>query len=144
MAGPVARTLVLDTNFFLIPGRRHVDILSILEAEGYGLILLKSVQKELVKLSEGRSQTATAARIALQLIKQKGLNTVSCSANYTDDAIMDYCRTTGAAAATQDAELRRRLKQARIETIALGTSGKIHVLQTQSTGPHSRTARSVR
>jgi rRNA-processing protein FCF1 len=118
-------TAVLDTNFFLIPGRNHKDVLSLIEAEGYTIILLKQVHRELTKLSEGQSETASAARIALQLIKRKGLNTVSGSVRYTDNAILTYCQEHGAAAATQDVALRRTLRAAGVRVLTLNRSGKL-------------------
>jgi rRNA-processing protein FCF1 len=119
------KKVVLDTNFWLIPARRRVDVAGDLQTRGFELILLQPVARELEKLAVGRSQTATAARIALQLIKQKGLNIVPSSVRYTDSAILAYCKQDGAVAATQDVALRQRLKKAGIPVITFNRSGKL-------------------
>jgi rRNA-processing protein FCF1 len=143
------KAVVPDTNFFLIPGRKKRDVLGELQADGYSLIVLEPVHRELEKLAVGTSITAGAARIGLSLIKRKGLNTVPSSVRYADSAILAYCKQNGAVAATQDVALRQRLKSARVPVITLNRSGKLatedtHVLQTQSTRPHSRSTGPLR
>lgn len=149
IAKPSERKVVLDTNFLLLPGRRTVDVFSMLEQEGFTVIILDTVYNELKGLSTGRSETAQAAKLALQLIKRKGLNTVPSSAAYADDAILAYCRDHQASAATEDGDLRRKLRRSSIPVVTFHRSGKMtteesNVLQAQGTRSHKSPARSIR
>ncbi len=139
------KQVLFDTNFMLIPGRYKKDVVGMVQALGYEIIVLEQTHRELEKLASSQSKTAIAAHIGLLLIKQKGLNIVPGSKRYTDAAIVEYCKTHGVAAATIDAKLRAMLKAERIATITFNRSGKLteetDVLQTQSTRSHSRAAR---
>jgi len=117
--------IVVDTNFWLLPGRTRTDVLAELQQAGYTIVLLKPVHSELEKLSLNNSKTAEAARIALQLIKRKGLKTIPSSASYADTAIQLYCEQHKAAAATQDASLRRKLRRLGIPVVTANRSGTI-------------------
>jgi rRNA-processing protein FCF1 len=121
------KRVVLDTNALLLPGRSGTSILDLLEREGFALVVLKPVLDELTKLAQDRSQTASSARLALSLIKQKGLKVVSSSVRYADEAIVAYCTKTGAHAATADLALRRELRSAGIPLVSVNRSGKLTI-----------------
>ncbi len=137
--------VVIDTNVWLLYGRRKWDVLKELAGLGFTPVLLSSVEAELAKLSKGNSETAHAAKLVTALIRRKALKTTPGSADYADTAILAYCRSHGAIAATQDALLRRELRRVGIPVVTFHRSGKIttedtHVLQAQSSRPHPRTA----
>ena len=121
----MGNTVLVDTNFLLIPGRKHRDVIGELQKEGYAIFTLRSVVKELESLSQGTSNTAGEARLALSLIKQKGLKVVPSSVEYADEAILAYCRTHKCSVATQDLALRRALRSAGIPIVSLNRSGKL-------------------
>lgn len=116
--------VVVDTNVWLLYGRRRWDVLKELADQGHSPVLLQPVKDELEKLSSGASSTAQAAKVALSLIRRKALNTLSGSARHADAAIVAYCGANGAAAATQDASLRRELRRQGIPVVTFHRSGK--------------------
>lgn len=134
--------LVLDTNFCLIPVRRKRDIFRELEDLSYHLTILPEVHHELKTMAEkgsGASESAREARATLQLLARKGLvkilspdanqgkdlKTPRRSAGYADRAILAYCQSRGAAAATHDNELRKLLRSKGVAVVTLGRSGAI-------------------
>ena len=121
--------IVLDTNFCLIPVRRKRDVFTELEAAGYRLIFLPEVHNELLALANkgtGMSLAAREAKATLRLLERKGLKEPSGSVSYADTAILAYCQGSGAAAATHDNELRKRLRSAGVPVVTLGRSGALH------------------
>jgi rRNA-processing protein FCF1 len=127
---PGNHPLVLDTNFCLIPLRRNRDVFAELAELGYELILLPEVAGELAKLAQkgsGASTQARQARATLQLLERKGLKTTQGSAAYADSAILAYCRSRRAVAATHDNELRKQLRAAGIPVVTLGRSGALRM-----------------
>jgi uncharacterized protein len=114
--------ILLDTNFLLIPAQFKVDIFSEIDRivdEPYKLYILEKTIDELNKIiKEQKSRHKEAANIALKLIKQKGLNTIKNSTNYSvDDIIVDIADDY--VVATQDKELKKRLKEKNIKIITL-------------------------
>ncbi len=112
-------SLVIDTNTWLAIERDSLDVFGILDRAGYLPVLLEPIAAELGRLGAGRTKHAAAARVALGLIKQKGLKTVSCSEASADDAILAHCIATSAAAATFDAVLKKRLREARVRVVTI-------------------------
>ena len=108
----MTKTVVLDTNFLLIPGRKHRDVIGELQKEGFEVITLTVVVQELEAMALKASNTASAARIALSLIKRKGLKVARSSAGYADEAILVYSKAHICSASTQDLALRRKLRSA--------------------------------
>ncbi|MEM0231414.1 MAG: nucleotide-binding protein [Candidatus Woesearchaeota archaeon] len=112
--------VLLDTNFCMIPGQFKVDIFSEIRrilptAKVCTLDLNIEELKRLEK--EGSLKERRAARIALQLIKQKDvciiktksfLNT-SQNPKDADEALAEFA-AQGYIIATQDRELKRRIK----------------------------------
>lgn len=104
----------LDTNFLLIPGRWKVDIFTQIEHEAPGMEfrILDSQLKELDSIIQGKSSRAdkNAAKLALLLIKQKSLKMVSGSSKASVDDQLVAKTKPGDLVATQDKELKQRLK----------------------------------
>ena len=69
------------------------------------------VVKELETFSRERTKLGVAARIALELIKKRGLKTVSATAMSGDDALRDLA-AKGYIIVTNDRALRQSLKNA--------------------------------
>ncbi len=106
--------ILLDTNFLLIPAQFRVDIFAEIERimkEPYKLYILKQTIDELNKIIEKqRGKHREAAKLALQLIKQKGLNTIRISSKGSvDDIIKNIAKNY--IVATQDKELKKSLKK---------------------------------
>ena len=114
--------ILLDTNFLLIPVQFKVDIFAEIDRimdEPYRLYVLEKSIEELKKIvKEQKGKHKEAANIALKLIKQKSLNTIK---NSTNDSVDDIIVEIGEeyTIATQDKELKQRLKEKNIKVITL-------------------------
>lgn len=120
----------LDTNFLLIPVQFKVDIfeeLGRIIAGNPQILVLEPVMRELEKLSEtANTKDKTASKVALQIIKQKHLKVVPSSLkSRADDAII-LAAQKGDFVATQDKELKKRLKKKEVQIITL--KNKSHLI----------------
>ena len=122
----------MDTNALLIPGTFGIDIYEELEDMGYlEIIIPESVIKELEALSKSeKGRTRKAAQIGYQLVRQHLQLADSRSRVFierkgrdtnrdTDSEIIMMAKMQDAAVLTNDAELRRRLRQEGIPTVFL-------------------------
>lgn len=113
--------ILLDTNFIMIPAKFKVDIYSEIQrimAEPYELYILdKSIEEldSIIKTQKGREKaSARLAKAILDNIKPKVLKTTSKA--YVDKVILGL---KGFIIATQDKDLRLKLKRKGIKTIIL-------------------------
>jgi len=117
------KLIILDTNFMLLPGQLLIDIFTQIEQlmeYPYELCIFDKTMKELEKIIKtGNTQDKRAAKLALLLIKQKGLKSIrSFSRKGVDDLIVAKSGSD-VIVATQDQELRKRLKEKNIKIITL-------------------------
>ena len=126
-------TIVLDTNFLLIPGQFKVDIFRELERiidSPYRLVVLDATIDELKELSSSKGakgKDKDAAKLALRLVQAKtetqNINIVTSAEPYVDQAILQMVqedrKDKKLVVATQDQELKRLLKKAGTKTITL-------------------------
>jgi hypothetical protein len=110
----------LDTNFLIDIIRFKVDLKEIdfLIGERYEFFILSSVLKELEKLSKRKSEYSKFAKIALKLIEQKNFKIIKTEEKSTDESLVKFA-DKNTIIATNDIELRKRLKRLRIQTIYL-------------------------
>ncbi len=118
------RTIILDTNFLLIPGQFGVDIFSEIDRimnEAYELCIVDSTIDELNKLREletGKNKAASA--LALQLLKKKEVRTLKTEKHLnTDKLIEKLAKSPECIVATQDKALKAILKQNNNQLIVL-------------------------
>src|SRR3989338_2313924 len=101
--------VLLDTNFLIDSIRFKIDLNEMTDLIGaHQLVTLSSVEKELAKISQGRSNAASRAKLALSLIKEHGMGILK-SGERPDNAMVKLA-DEDAVVATNDPELRRRLK----------------------------------
>lgn len=116
-------TVILDTNFLLIPATFGVDIFSEIQRiyplkHQFAVVGPTLAELEIIKGRPGKQ--ASAAKLALSLIKAKNINTLPTAVKHTDDAIVAVAQKQGnCVVATQDLALRSRLKKAGISVIVL-------------------------
>jgi len=114
--------IVLDTNFLLIPAQFGVDIFVELEKLcnfKFELYLVDKTLKELenvVKTQKGAQKDA--AKLTISLITSKKIGIIETFTGYVDDILVEEGKK-GAIIATQDKELKQRLKQENIKIIIL-------------------------
>ena len=106
------KKIILDTNFLLIPAQFKVDIFSEIDRiikDKYQLFVLKGTIKELNKIiEEQRSKYKLAAKLALKLIKAKGLKILDINQKPVDKILINLSNEY--IIATQDRELKKKIK----------------------------------
>lgn len=105
------KKIILDTNFLLIPAQFKVDIFSEIERiinDKYQLFILKGTVDELNKIIEKRKKGKSAAKLALKLIKAKGLKILDINQKPVDKILINLSKEY--IIATQDKELKKKIK----------------------------------
>ena len=112
--------VILDTNFLMLPGIFGLDIFSELDRvleQRYKLVVPSPVAEELKKIAAaGDPKDRSAARLAMEMLPRAETVESTLSA---DDAIVELAQIGECAVGTNDAELRRRLKDSEIPVIYL-------------------------
>lgn len=117
--------VLIDTNFFLIPGKFGVDFIKELERFGKPeLYTLDIVMKELDMLAKGRGKDSRNAKLGIELIQKKSIGILETSGKGVDEELERIAAEGGYAVCTQDRELRERLRREDIEVIFL-RQGKV-------------------
>jgi len=98
--------VILDTNFLMAVSQFKVDIFG--QLAGEDICTIEPVIRELNGLSNGKSKDSTAAKVALTLIKSKGLKVLE-SKEEADAALISYSKK-GYVIATQDQILQDKIK----------------------------------
>ena len=105
--------IILDTNFLMAVPQFKIDIFSEIERIAdfkYELFILDKTIDELndiMKIQKGKHKLA--ASLALQIAKTNGIREIKTGDGKTDDLIVE-CAGKGVLIATQDKELKRRVK----------------------------------
>jgi uncharacterized protein len=114
--------IILDTNFLMAVAQFKVDIFSEIERTAdfkYEIYVLDKTIDELnniVKKQKGKHKMA--AKLALQLLKAKDVKQIETGIGKTDDLIVENA-DKNTAVATQDIELRRRLRLKKAKLIGI-------------------------
>ncbi len=124
------RKVLIDTNFFLIPHQFGINILMELNhlLENYAKFTTCSlVLDELKEIAKGRGDNGIAARFALKLIESSKIEIVKAD-GYADMWLLKYAKENYAIVCTNDLNLKRKLKEAKIKVIGLKSKSKIGFL----------------
>jgi rRNA-processing protein FCF1 len=97
--------IILDTNFLIDCQRFNIDVLS--ELAGNELFILRSEMFELRQVAERGSKESRMAKSAIEFAKC--LKVLEPARSKVDDSLVGYAKE-GYAIATQDRELKKRLK----------------------------------
>jgi len=115
------RKILLDTNFLLIPSQFNVDIFTEIDRimhENYGLFVLDKTIDELEKIISNKKQSLKhrhAAKLGMQLLRAKKVHVIETKEDLSVDDLI--AKQEGYIIATQDIELKRRLKDKKIITL---------------------------
>lgn len=114
--------ILIDTNVWIYAAKNKIDLIELIKKK-FGLVGIYTpnvVIKELEKLqlSARKGADKAAAKLALQIIRQRRLPQPKLS-EYGDKAIIQWAKAEGAAVLTNDLELRLRLKQAGVKVYCL-------------------------
>ncbi len=123
------KKIILDTNFLLIPYQFRVDIFSEIKRIAdfkYELCVIDKTVDELKKIIEKqKGKDRKAAILGLIMLEQKGAKLIKTKEKKDVDTLILNTAKKGYIVATQDAELKRKLKKAGISHIVL--KGKSHL-----------------
>ena len=108
--------ILLDTNFMMIPNQFGVDIFEFLK--DYEIFTLSTCMDELKNLAKKKGKDGLAARVAIKLVKEKGIKTVKTKEK-GDKAILNYAIEEKCSVGTNDKELIKALKNKGIKIIRL-------------------------
>ena len=116
--------VILDANFFFVPAKFKIDIFEALQTllnQRYEPILLSTTHQELQTMAKkGAPARRKQASLALQLAKKCRLVQVDKDVEETnDDIILRVAAEWKTPVATNDRELRRRLRARSIPVIFL-------------------------
>jgi len=123
------KRIIIDTNFLLIPAQFNVDIFSKIKelmTVPYKLVILDETVKELEKImEEQRGKSRDAAKLGLQLIEGR-VEIITTLGGHADDLIVNMS-DENTIVATQDQELKRRLKGKDIKIIYLRQKKQLYL-----------------
>jgi len=104
--------IIIDTNIFM----EKFDIFNELKKYDKNLAVLSSTLEELKKISNGSSESARKAKIALTLIEANKINIIKAE-EVGDKAILNFARKHKCKVATNDKKLIKTLKRNNIKII---------------------------
>tara|TARA_Y100000310_G_scaffold110041_1_gene108513 strand:- start:214 stop:606 length:393 start_codon:yes stop_codon:yes gene_type:complete len=126
------KTIILDTNFLMIPAQFNLDIFTAIDNAclfTYKLAVLDGTIKELDSIIENQKGKAKAeAKLALSFIKRKKIPIIKTPQKYHVDAeILNLVKREKHIVATQDAPLRKKLKAKKIPRIVMRQKSYIQI-----------------
>ena len=108
------KRIILDTNFLLIPGRFGIDIFAEIQRImnfPFEFYIIDKTVDELQKIIEtGNGLDKQSARMALDLIKTKGLKTLEYPSKKDVDSLIVEALDNETIVATEDKKLAERIK----------------------------------
>jgi len=123
--------VILDSNFLMAPFQFHVDVFDELEyllQKKIDFIVPSAVKLELTTISSRGGEGAAEASLALQLASRCRVVDVNLQPNETvDDAILKAAQKLTAIVATNDIELKKRLRDINVPVVYLRDKSKLEV-----------------
>jgi len=121
--------VLLDTNFFLdlIRYRNDFSLFENLE-ERVELFVTSEVVRELKSIANKKTKEGRLALIALELIKNQKIRVVKSLKRNVDEDLIALARNEGFIVATNDKDLKEKLKKENIKVICLRDKKKIEVV----------------
>jgi rRNA-processing protein FCF1 len=130
--GKIGVKVLFDTNFLMSVFEKPVNAVErveeLLETK-VRPIILRSQLRELEKIasSEKRHKAARIARAVLEYVKKRGFEVVDDEGEVVDDAIVEASKRGGYIVATNDRELRRRLRESGVSVVYMRSDGKFEL-----------------
>jgi len=124
--------VLFDTNFLMVAFERPVNVVErveeLLEAK-VRPVILRSQLRELEKIasSEKRQKAARMARAVLEYVRKKRFEVIESGGEVVDDVIVETSKREGYIVATNDRELRRRLREGGVSVIYMKSDGKFEL-----------------
>ncbi|MDA1197348.1 MAG: hypothetical protein O2779_05300 [Nanoarchaeota archaeon] len=126
-------TIILDTNFLMIPSQFKLDIFTAIERAclfKYKLAVVDGTVKELNSLIEKtKGKNKAAAKLALSFITRKKIPIIQTPQKYHVDAeILNLVKKEKHIVATQDIPLRKKLKAMHVTRMVMRQKSYIQIL----------------
>ena len=125
------RQIILDSNFLFVPARFKIDIFEDIEelVGGFEPIILSTTLEELKGLSESGSEKVRRETSLARLLagRCRVIEVRRRSEETYDDVIVRVAKELGYPVATNDRELRRRLRRNGVPTIFLRERSHLEV-----------------
>ena len=120
----MATKIILDTNFLFVPSQFHLDIfeeLARLLGQQVEPLMLSSTLRELQKLAESRSiKKSKQALLGFKLAEKcRVVEVKRKSGESNDDVVLRASIEMNCAVATNDRELRKKLRKASVPVVFL-------------------------
>lgn len=106
----------------MIPVELKLDVFTELERVcdfQYELFIVDKTMEELEKLAQRAGKQGQNARIAKQICDSKNLKVIETEEGYADDLIVSIAEQKGYYVATQDADLKRKLRDKNLSVVFL-------------------------
>ena len=118
------KELILDTNFLLTPIKFKVDIFDEIDRimdTPYQLCIIDKTLDELDNIiKKQRGKEREAAKLAKKIVEKKGIHIIKTDKlKNVDQILLERAKEKSFITATQDMELKRRLKSRKIGIIIL-------------------------
>jgi len=122
------KKIIIDTNFLVSAIRFKIDLFSELQRIcdfKYTICIVEGIIDELEKLAEtGKPKDKIAARISLEIIKNKKINIIKTPSKNkrvknVDLLILNLIKEGNFIVATQDKELKREIRKKEVSLIVL-------------------------
>ena len=126
------KTIIIDTNFLMIPAQFNVDIFDEIDRIckfGYELKIMEGTPNELEYILKGKEpKDKKAAKMALTLIKNYSLKTLPMQGMDVDAAILDLPKKD-LIVATQDMALKHSLQAKGIPLLVLRKEKHLQIVE---------------
>jgi len=123
--------VILDSNFLMIPIHFHIDIFRELDEllnQKVETVIPSPVYEEIQRIARGKSKLAKEAKLALKIAEKSEVLEVKLGpGESTDDLITRLAREWGCLVATNDRELRRRLRSLMVPVIYLRQKSRLAI-----------------
>ncbi|MCC5994347.1 MAG: PIN domain-containing protein [Candidatus Aenigmarchaeota archaeon] len=125
----MVQKILLDTNFLIDMLRYRAEFSTFQDIEGGVEFFVSSeVLREIKSIANRRTRVGRLALIALKLIDERKIKVVQSLKKTVDEDLVALAKTKGFIVATNDKNLKERLKRENVRVICLRNKKKIEVM----------------
>jgi len=123
--------VILDSNFLMASIQFHVDVFRELDKslnQKVKTVMLSPIYEEIQRIACGKGELARRAKLALRMAKNSEVLKVKLKPGESvDDSIVRLAKEWGCPVATNDRELRRRLRLLSVPVIYLRQKSRLAI-----------------
>ncbi|MCX8190847.1 MAG: hypothetical protein N3D78_01495 [Candidatus Aenigmarchaeota archaeon] len=121
--------ILLDTNFLLDMIRFKINFEDFYPDEKIEFFVSSSTINELKSISNKKTKEGRLALVALKMIENEGIKVVDSMKDRVDEDLIELAKNKNFIVATNDKDLRKKLKINNIKTICLKYKKRIEVVE---------------